>query len=152
MIIRWKTTTTTTTTMTTTMTTEFAPEWDAKYIAEVKAAKSFPKAILSSYPPGFTNFGQYSGGSPGTRLCTCQFSNNDVENHIIRINTGGRYKGDEPYPTQIAIIAAGFFFARAEFLIDVPFDPFVPWYVAVLAFILLYILYIYICLYVHKIF
>lgn len=110
-------------------TSEFAPNWDAKYIAEVKAAKSFPKAILSSYPPGFTNFGGYSGGSPGTRLCTCQFSNNDVENHIIRINTGGRCKGDEPRPTQIAFIAAGFFFARAEFLIDVPFDPYVPWYV-----------------------
>lgn len=108
-------------------TSEFAPNWDAKYIAEVKAAKSFPKAILSSYPPGFTNFGGYSGGSPGTRLCTCQFSNNDVENHIIRINTGGRCKGDEPRPTQIAFIAAGFFFARAEFLIDVPFDPYVPW-------------------------
>ncbi|CAJ1929863.1 unnamed protein product [Cylindrotheca closterium] len=106
---------------------EFAANWDTKYIAEIKAAKSFPKAILSSYPPGFTNFGEYSGGSPGTRLCTCQFSNNDVENHIIRINTGGRCKGDEPRPTQIAFIAAGFFFARAEFLIDVPFDPYVPW-------------------------
>lgn len=106
---------------------EFAPKWDTKYVEEVKAAKSFPKSILSSYPPGFQNFGTYTGGSPGTRLCTCQFSTNEVENHIIRINTGGRCKGDEPHPTQIAFIAAGFFFARAEFLVDVPFDPFVPW-------------------------
>jgi hypothetical protein len=106
---------------------EFAPQWDSKYVAEVKAAKSFPKSILSSYPPGFTDFGKYTGGSPGTRLCACQFSPNEVENHIIRINTGGRSSGKEPAPTQIAFIAAGFFFARAEFLIDVPFDPYVPW-------------------------
>ena len=30
-------------------------------------------------------------------------------------------------PKQTAFIAAGFFFARAEFLVDVPFDPFLPW-------------------------
>ena len=107
---------------------EFAPKWDTKYVAEVKAAKNFPKAVLSSYPPGFTNFGDYGGGSPGTRLCTCQFSDNEVEQHIIRINSGGRCTGQEPRPTQIAFIAAGFFFAHAEFLIDVPFDPYVPWY------------------------
>ena len=108
---------------------EFAPHWDTQYIDEVKAAKSFPKAVLSSYPPGFTDFGEYKGGTPGTRLCTCVFSDNEVEQHIIRINTNGRSSGNEPHPTQIAFIAAGFFFARAEFLIDVPFDPYVPWYV-----------------------
>ena len=32
----------------------FAPEWDAKYIAEARACKNYPKAVLSSYPPGFT--------------------------------------------------------------------------------------------------
>lgn len=106
---------------------EFAPDWDTKYIGEVKASKNFPKSVLSSYPPGFTDFGKYKGGTPGARLCTCQFSPNGVESHIIRINTGSNCKGDEPRPTQIAFIAAGFFFARAEFLIDVPFDPYVPW-------------------------
>lgn len=38
---------------------EFAPHWDAKYVQEVKAAKNFPKAVLSAYPPGFQDFGQY---------------------------------------------------------------------------------------------
>ena len=32
----------------------FAPEWDRLYVEEVKLAKSYPKAILSSYPPGFS--------------------------------------------------------------------------------------------------
>ena len=106
---------------------EFAPSWDQRYIDEVKAAKNFPKAILSSYPPGFQEFGSYKGGTPGSRLCTCEFSTNDVEKHIIRINTGGVTAKDAKRPTQIAFIAAGFFFARAEFLTDVPFDPYVPW-------------------------
>jgi Glycosyltransferase (GlcNAc) len=36
-----------------------------------------------------------------------------------------RSQADAPRPTQIAFIAAGFFFARSEFLMDVPFDPYV---------------------------
>jgi len=103
----------------------FAQDWDTKYIAEAKATKNYPKSVLSSYPPGFAGFG--GGGSAGPRLCSCQFSPHEVEHHIIRINTGGVPKKDAPRPTQIAFIAAGFFFARAEFLKDVPFDPFLPW-------------------------
>ncbi|KAL3778410.1 hypothetical protein HJC23_004731, partial [Cyclotella cryptica] len=106
----------------------FAPEWDRQYEEEVKAAKSYPKSVLSSYPPGFSEGDPpYKGGSKGTRLCTCEFSTSDVEHKIIRINTGNNCRGEEEHPTQIAYIAAGFFFARAEFLVDVPFDPFLPW-------------------------
>jgi hypothetical protein len=107
----------------------FATQWDQKYIDEVQAAKSYPKAILSSYPPGFTE-GQGEGAvreSAGARLCSCVFSDNGIEHQIIRINTGTGYRGDEMQPKQTAFIAAGFFFARAEFLVDVPFDPFLPW-------------------------
>ena len=106
----------------------FAPEWDRLYTEEAKAAKSYPKAVLSAYPPGFSEGDPpYKGGTVGTRLCTCQFSTSDVEHHIIRINTGGSCGADAEAPTQVAYIAAGFFFARAEFLTDVPFDPFLPW-------------------------
>lgn len=106
---------------------EFAPDWDIKYIQEAQAAKSFPKVVLSAYPPGFQNFGEYRGGTPGARLCSCAFSTNAVEANIIRINVGMQTSPKAPRPTQIAFIAAGFFFARAEFLRDVPFDPYVPW-------------------------
>ena len=107
----------------------FASHWDQKYIDEVQSAKSYPKAVLSSYPPGFTE-GQGEGAvreSPGARLCSCVFSDNGIEQQIIRINTGSGYTGKEDRPKQIAFIAAGFFFARSEFLVDVPFDPFLPW-------------------------
>lgn len=106
----------------------FAEEWDRLYAEEVQLAKSYPKAILSAYPPGFSEGDPpYRGGSRGTRLCTCVFSDSDVEHRILRINTGNQCRGEEAAPSQIAYIAAGFFFARAEFLIDVPFDPYLPW-------------------------
>ena len=50
-----------------------------------------------------------------------------IEQKIIRIGNGKKYEGGEKAPTQIPFMAAGFFFAHAEFLSDVPFDPFMPW-------------------------
>uniref|UniRef100_A0A7S2HSP7 Glycosyltransferase 2-like domain-containing protein n=2 Tax=Helicotheca tamesis TaxID=374047 RepID=A0A7S2HSP7_9STRA len=108
----------------------FAQDWDAKYIAEVKSADSYPKAVLSSYPPGFSEEDppDYEGGTIGTRLCSCMFSNSPVEQDIIRINSGASCTNpDVDGPTQIAFIAAGFFFAHGSFLQDVPFDPLLPW-------------------------
>jgi [Skp1-protein]-hydroxyproline N-acetylglucosaminyltransferase len=105
---------------------EFTNEWDALYINELKVTSNYPLSVLSMYPPGF---GHVAGETPGTRLCTCEFSKSDVEDHIIRINNGASYQSNHVYekPTQIPFIAAGFFMARSEFLKDVPFDPFLPW-------------------------
>ena len=106
---------------------QFAVEWDEKYRDEFKAAKSYPKVVLSSYPPGFSpGNGNAVHESSGARLCFCETKVEDP-NPIVRINTGRGYSGDEKFPTQIPFIAAGFFFTRAEFLVDVPFDPFNPW-------------------------
>jgi len=104
----------------------FAKEWDAKFIQELQAAKSYPKAVLSSYPPGFES-GDSWEETKGAKLCNCVFSTNDIEEHIIRINAAGSYRDYPPAPTQIPFIAAGFFFTRAEFIVDVPFDPMLPW-------------------------
>ena len=52
---------------------EFYKGWDELYLNEVKATKSYPMAMLSSYPPGFN---AEEGGilnstpSPGARLCS----------------------------------------------------------------------------------
>jgi len=105
----------------------FAQDWDAKYIAEVQATRNYPHSVLSSYPPGFQDV---NGGAvretPGSRLCRCETILRDP-NPIVRMQTGKGYDGHEPRPTQIPFIAAGFFFAHAEFLVDVPFDPYMPW-------------------------
>jgi len=106
---------------------QFAVHWDDKYIKEAKTAKSYPKVVLSAYPPGFSEGnGNTVVESNGARLCSCE-TRSDDPNPIIRINTGSNYRGGEEFPAQIPFIAAGFFFARAEFLIDVPFDPYLPW-------------------------
>ena len=107
---------------------EFAPNWDQYYIDEARATKNFPKSILSAYPPGFQEYdGEYQGGTPGARLCNCVFADNPVEHHILRIGMGGNTPHDAKWPSQIPYIAAGFFFAPAQFLQDVPFDPYAPW-------------------------
>jgi len=107
---------------------EFAPNWDEFYINEAKASKNYPKSVLSAYPPGFQEYdGEYKGGTPGARLCRAVFSDSPVEHHILRINAEGQTPADAKRPTQIPFIAAGFFFAHASFLIDVPFDPYAPW-------------------------
>jgi Glycosyltransferase (GlcNAc) len=109
----------------------FAHEWDEKYRLEIQAAMSYPKAVLSSYPPGFPAAADHDPDhavvpeTPGARLCVCSTVLEDP-NPIVRINTGQGYRGNEPRPTQIPFIAAGFFFTRAEFLVDVPFDPYMP--------------------------
>ncbi|KAL7529693.1 hypothetical protein ACHAWF_003084 [Thalassiosira exigua] len=111
----------------------FYKGWDELYVHELKSAKSFPKAMLSSYPPGFKEDGEDNGGilggdgGHGTLLCSCKFSPSNVESHIIRINIAGRYTEDVERPAQIPFVAAGFFFAPASFLVDVPFDPYMPW-------------------------
>ena len=105
----------------------FVPEWDRLYHEEIRLAKSYPKAILSTYPPGFNvEDPPYKGGTVCPRLCECEFSRPD--DGMIRINTGHdcRKEGEQHVPTQVAYIAAGFFFTRAEWLTDVPFDPYLP--------------------------
>ena len=107
---------------------QFAEHWDAKYIQELQATRNYPKSVLSSYPPGFQE-GTSDGTvheSMGARLCSCSTNALDP-NPILRINVGRGYRGDEPRPTQIPFIAAGFFFAHSTFLKDVPFDPLLPW-------------------------
>jgi len=103
----------------------FATHWDALYIQDVKLAKNFPKAILSTYPPGFVNFRQNPPFTPGTRLCKCQMRS--AEEYLPRIEMEGKCHENQTRPTQMAFCGAGFFFAHASILVDVPMDPFLPW-------------------------
>jgi hypothetical protein len=103
----------------------FADRWDELYIQDLQLARNYPKAVLSTYPPGFVNFRQSPPFTPGTRLCRCQMRSN--EGFLPRVEMEGRCNENQTRPTQMSFIGAGFFFARAEFLVDVPFDPFLPW-------------------------
>mmetsp|Transcript_7980 Transcript_7980/g.11943 ORF Transcript_7980/g.11943 Transcript_7980/m.11943 type:complete len:565 (-) Transcript_7980:185-1879(-) len=108
----------------------FTKNWDEEYIKEIKSANSYPKAVLSAYPPGFSESDpiDFEGDDHGARLCTCTFSTSPVEQDIIRINSGSSCSNPKvDGPTQIAFIAAGFFFTHGTFLRDVPFDPLLPY-------------------------
>lgn len=107
---------------------EFAPNWEQYYIDEARAAKNYPKSVLSAYPPGFKEYdGSFKGGSRGERLCGAHFSPSPVEYQILRIEQLGLTPWEAEYPTQVPFMAAGFFFAHSSLLRDVPFDPYAPW-------------------------
>jgi Glycosyltransferase (GlcNAc) len=76
----------------------FATHWDELYIQDLKLAKSYPKAILSTYPPGFVNFRQEPPFTPGTRLCRCQMRRE--EDFLPRVEMEGRCNESQTRPTR----------------------------------------------------
>jgi [Skp1-protein]-hydroxyproline N-acetylglucosaminyltransferase len=91
---------------------QFARRWDELYIHDLQLARSYPKAVLSTYPPGFVNFRQEAPFTPGTRICRCRFSHG--EGNIVRVEMNGRCKESEPRPTQMPFVGAGFIFAHGQ--------------------------------------
>lgn len=124
----------------------FAHHWDAKYVEDIKLTRSFPKSLLSTYPPGFDQYkflpkhfrkknphfnvtaidSDTVLESPGTRLCGCGIPK-DGKDGIVHINQGRSYRGGELRPTQIPFLGAGFVFFRGDFFAEIPFDPYLPW-------------------------
>lgn len=102
----------------------FALNWDKLYIEDLRLTSSYPKSVLSTYPPGFVNFRPEPPYMPGTRLCRCQIRVD--EDFLPRVELQGRSKENMTRPTQTSFMGAGFIFVRAEFLVDVPFDPSLP--------------------------
>mmetsp|Transcript_32964 Transcript_32964/g.80132 ORF Transcript_32964/g.80132 Transcript_32964/m.80132 type:complete len:675 (+) Transcript_32964:88-2112(+) len=103
----------------------FATSWDVLYVEELHATRSYPKSLLSQYPPGFVNFRQNPPFIRGNKLCRCQLRS--AEGWLPRVEMQGRYSENATRPTQMPFMGAGFFFVHAQFLADVPFDPFLPW-------------------------
>jgi hypothetical protein len=67
-------------------------------------------------------------GSIGFRMCDSLFATNEIEWQIIRLEAAMRF--DKTYseiPRYAPFVAAGFFFAPASILYEVPFDPLLPW-------------------------
>jgi len=120
---------------------KFAADWDAKYLEDIKLTRNYPKSLMSSYPPGFDQLAsmvkklkkQHKNvdnntviETPGCRLCGCGIPKGGKDG-IIHINQGKPYSGGEERPTQTPFLGAGFVFFPAEFLRDIPFDPYLPW-------------------------
>ena len=105
--------------------TRFARNWDKLYIEDLKLTSSYPKSVLSTYPPGFINLSPEPPYKPSTKLCKCRMRAD--EDFLPRVELEGHSKENETRPSQTRFMGAGFFFTSAQFLVDVPFDPYMAW-------------------------
>ena len=98
--------------------------------SSLRAAPSYPKVVMSAYPPGPDDKGAWKRSTHGTgKLCGAEFSKSPIEQHIIRLGGGGgsgRVDAPAPEPPRSVYVGAGFFAAHASFLGELPFDPFLP--------------------------
>ena len=127
--------------------TTFAKHWDKTLLEDYALSPALPgKAVFSHYPPSgpqvpgpLPNNKKYAwDGAPGTCMCEAAFAEYD----IVRVGAMQRYPfkeysppGCDPnqkspncrrVPRFAPYVGAGFVFANASFLYDVPFDPFLP--------------------------
>lgn len=102
---------------------EFVQDWDKKLIKMVEDAPS-KRPIISAYPPDSKQSWQ---NTPGFRMCDSTIAQSQIEWHIIRLEASLPPKYIPDVPEYGPFVAAGFLFGVADFLNDVPFDPFLPW-------------------------
>ena len=104
--------------------------WDEDLRVALRAAPSYPKVVMSAYPPGPDDRGSWKRSPRGTgKLCGAEFSKSSVEAHIIRLSGGGgggAIAAPAPQPPRSVYVGAGFFAAHASFLGELPFDPYLP--------------------------
>eukprot|EP00927_Polykrikos_kofoidii_P069848 TRINITY_DN6550_c0_g2_i1.p1 TRINITY_DN6550_c0_g2~~TRINITY_DN6550_c0_g2_i1.p1 ORF type:complete len:645 (-),score=95.10 TRINITY_DN6550_c0_g2_i1:67-2001(-) len=97
---------------------KFLEDWDALVIAQLKRTPSFPRSIISNYPPP-----ALPSSSTPTALCNFEFANG-----IVRLQQGVRSFLSKPddSPRHSMYVAAGFLAAHSSLLTDCPFDPYLP--------------------------
>ena len=94
---------------------------------EMLATPSYPRSVMSAYPPGPSNGWQTM--APSGKLCSGTFSTSPVEAHIFRLGGGG---GGRNIAAPARSRPEVYLSARASsrhipsFLQVAPFDPFLP--------------------------
>ena len=103
---------------------EFVTNWDFKLIQMMLKAPA-KNPIISTYPPDSSMDWR---DTPGFRICDSEFATSQIEWQIIRLSPSRSYeRTSRSEPAYAPYIAAGFFFSKAQFLHEVPFDPLLPW-------------------------
>lgn len=105
----------------------FRQDWDRIVIDNLREATSFPRAIVSNYPPGHET--PWSRLEPGTyipeALCDIRFADNTMRlEHTFRTSN---LQDQMHNPAQSLFIAAGFYIAHTSLLRDVKYDPLLPY-------------------------
>jgi len=106
----------------------FARHWDAHVIKMLKNAPS-EKPVITHYPPSYETNLDDNINNEAQRLCGPVISESPIDDEIIIMMFSSTERGNAAtdIPKFAPVIAAGFFASTPEFLIDVPFDMFLPW-------------------------
>ncbi|CAM9300323.1 unnamed protein product, partial [Phaeothamnion confervicola] len=96
----------------------FEHDWDAAFVRDIKNTPSYPKSVLSHYPPDTK---AYYHKQAGYRICDAVFARDAIEMQIVRL--GGAYahekKGPPERPCPAPFVGAGFGVAASGVLRDV---------------------------------
>lgn len=102
----------------------FAEKWDME-LKKMMTLAERPNPVITNYPPPQ---GGHWQRSIGLRMCEGYFCEPGIESQIVRLMGSSRYEHEEPPTPRFApYVAAGFFFTTGQFVVDVPFDPYLPW-------------------------
>ncbi|CAG9572335.1 conserved hypothetical protein [Leishmania major strain Friedlin] len=101
--------------------TRFSVDWDMKLITRVFQLPT--RGVLSHYPNGYREGHDREEFDKETvmLMCTAQVLSNGMP------KLGARWMSLSPHPVLQGFAAAGFMFGDAQFMLDTPFDPFLPY-------------------------
>ena len=107
--------------------TEFVKDWDIKCIKMIKdiiASGESKKPILSHYPREISEHGSFkeSNSTVVPRMCKSFWNNRGMLSFL-----GAEMKDSNGKAYMTPYIAGGMIFCHSEFLIEVPFDPKLPY-------------------------
>jgi [Skp1-protein]-hydroxyproline N-acetylglucosaminyltransferase len=118
--------------------TDFRQSWDLSMIAQMRATSSYPKSVISNYPPGGTPMSTHpwpapkhltkpDSNYPPSALCSCTFETAGQGRYTVRLAEQGRsFNTAMDVPRKSCFVAAGFFIAHGSIVDNVGFDPFLP--------------------------
>lgn len=101
--------------------TRFSVDWDAKLITRVFQLPT--RGVLSYYPNGYREGHDQEefGKKDFMLMCNAQVLPNGMP------KLGARWMPVAPHPILQGFAAAGFMFGDAQYVLDTPFDPFLPY-------------------------
>merc|ERR1712232_99186 len=122
--------------------TDFRIGWDTELVSAIRSTASYPKSLLSNYPPDGDP--RKNRGDPKVwprakddelndiALCECTFEtvSGEKSGYTVRLSQTYLDKSSRTskttFPRHAAFIAAGFAFLHGSFVKEVPPDPFLP--------------------------
>ncbi|KAL0023769.1 hypothetical protein WJX77_003977 [Trebouxia sp. C0004] len=106
----------------------FVPGWDSKLkhmLQQAEQMASFGKAVISSYPPPYEGEGA-AASLPPTLDPTMMVAEGFDQDGMLRLVGKSVPAGPTPGVVPAQFWAAGFSFSRAQLIMEVPYDPDLP--------------------------